>query len=103
MRENWKDIGGNLEEEVMSAEKSGRYMTEAEEVVGRRTRLRVALRNEDKSEKHLRHIRGGKGKQDNGIVFGVTDRPREKIAISCRGPGPAERRKRYTGSRGRRK
>ena len=63
-------------------------------------RERLALRNKVKEEEHLKDLRGGKRRNRNENVFARPNGLREnaETAISCRGPGPA-RRKRFASSR----
>ena len=77
----------------------GRCTTGVEEMIKRRERL--ALRNKVEWEKHLRDIRGVKRRDINQNVFARPNGLREnpEAAISCREPGPARKKRRYTSSR----
>ena len=94
----WKDIGRN-QEEAVSVDKFGRYKrkTDVEEMVERRERL--ALGYKLKSEKHVKMYGGtSEGIGMKTHLHGPMDFAKTlEHAISCRGPGPA-RKKRYTRS-----
>ena len=89
----WKDIGGN-QEEILSIEKFAGYKTEVKEDTEIREKL--ALRNKLKEEEHL-EMYGGL-REEIGMNVNVFARPsglREnaETAISCRGLGPARKKK----------
>ena len=77
------------------------YKTEVKENI--EIRQRLALRNKVKDEEDLRDLREVKRRNRNENVFARPNRLREnpETAISCRGPGPAKKRKEvYLHSRG---
>ena len=93
-RENMKEYRGGNQEGLMSAGKLGRYNAERRE--------RLALRNKVNSKKHLEMYGGlsiGLGMKT--YLHGPKDSGENaETAISCRGPGPARKKKEvYTSSR----
>ena len=79
---------------MLSTEKFERHKTEVEGRTERRGRL--ALRNYVKAEKRSRHTRGIEGRMRNENVFARPNGLCEnaETAISCRGAGPARKKKR---------
>ena len=80
----WKGIGGS-QEDILSMEQFGGCKTEVEERIERRERL--ALKMEDGRGRTFRDIREIKIRHWNEKVLAKT------LAISCKGPGPAGKKK----------
>ena len=78
---------------MLSIDKFGRYKAEVEKRMERRARL--ALRNRVKLEKHFGDMGGNKRRNRNENVFAQPNGLREnaETAFSCRGPGPARKKK----------
>ena len=85
-------IGGN-QEEMLTIEKFAGYKTEVEEKI--QIRERLALRNKVKEEEYLEFYGGFKRRNRDENVFARSNGLREnaETAISCRGPGPARKKK----------
>ena len=87
----WKKVGGN-QEDMLSMEKFGGYKTEVNELVERGQRL--ALRKVE-GGKHFRDIRevARRNWTENAFAWPNGLRENAETAVSCRGPGPARKKK----------
>ena len=91
----WKDIGGNQEEILqLSIDKFEGYETEVKE---KRNKGKASAKKQGERGGTLRDLRGVKRRNRNENVFARPNglRQNAETAISCRGPGPA-RKKRCT-------
>ena len=89
----WKDVGGN-QEEILSIEK---FQDRRKD----RNTGKASAKKQGERGGTLKRFTGVKRRNRNENVFARPNGLRENAesAISVRGPGPAERRKRYTSSR----
>ena len=94
--ENWKDLGGAKEEELLSSQRSfGGYENGRKKVYWWKKGKMLELRNKVKEDKHLRDRRRFEGRCWNENVSARPNGLPEKAetATSCGGPGRTRKKK----------